>query len=424
MIVIVGAGLAGLTCARVLAQAGREVRILETSDGVGGRVRTDRHPDGFLLDRGFQTLFTAYPAAQRHLDLAALEPRAFANDVVVIRGGRWHELADPFRRPFFLPPRPTTSLLPLGDRLRLPRLRRHALRRSVRVIFAGSGPDRSFAADLHDQGFSSHGFIDAYARPRFGGIFLDRQLDTSARFGLFITKMLASGQTIVPAAGMGAIPERLAAGLRPGSVRLGVRVEGVVVAEGRAVGVALPGGEETQGDAIVIATDASSAHRLTGRDVPGEGVAVTCAYFASDTSLYAGPRLLLNADPDAFVNHAVQLSNVALTYAPAGQHLLSVAVIGASDLTDEAIANRCRADISAWFPGRDLGRLRFLRAYRIPFAQFRQPPGIFATLPPNATPTPGLFLAGEYTESSTIHGAMHSGEKAAHAVLEYLRAAS
>src|SRR6185312_14014807 len=66
MILVVGAGLAGLTCAKALVEAGREVRVIEASDHVGGRVRTDHSPDGFLLDRGFQVFFTAYPAARRN----------------------------------------------------------------------------------------------------------------------------------------------------------------------------------------------------------------------------------------------------------------------------------------------------------------------------------------------------------------------
>jgi phytoene dehydrogenase-like protein len=75
-IIIVGAGLAGLTCAKVLRARGTEVAVFEASDDVGGRVRTDER-DGFLLDRGFQVYFTSYPVAGRHLDYEALDFRDF-----------------------------------------------------------------------------------------------------------------------------------------------------------------------------------------------------------------------------------------------------------------------------------------------------------------------------------------------------------
>ncbi|HEX2097882.1 MAG TPA: FAD-dependent oxidoreductase, partial [Rubrobacteraceae bacterium] len=66
-VIVVGAGLAGLTCAKVLVERGAEIAIFEASDGVGGRVRTDEK-EGFLLDRGFQVYFAAYPVARRHLN--------------------------------------------------------------------------------------------------------------------------------------------------------------------------------------------------------------------------------------------------------------------------------------------------------------------------------------------------------------------
>ena len=424
MILVVGAGLAGLTCAKVLANAGRPVRVLEAGDAIGGRVRTDRHPDGFLLDRGFQVLFTAYPTVKRHLDLAPLAPRAFLPGATLIHNGAWHDLGDPRQRLSLLGPTLANPLLPFGDKWRTLRLRRQAIRRSVPAIFTAKGADRTTLEELRRRHFTDDGFINRFARPFFGGVFLDRSLSTSARMLLFAVKMLASGNTVLPASGMGAIADQLASHLPAGAVRLATPVEGVVEADGRAVGVTLPGGEEMQGDAVVIATDAPAAQRLTGREFPSVGLGVTCLYFASEQSLYAGPRLLLNAADDSFVNHAVQLTNVAPGYAPAGQHLLSVTVLDPSDLDDAALADRCRAEMAPWFPGKDLARLRHLATYRIPFAQFKQPPGIFATLPPNATPMPGLFLAGEYTESSSIHGAVHSGEKAAQSVLAYLDAVS
>ncbi len=75
-VIIVGAGMAGLSCAHHLHKAGISFKILEASDGVGGRVRTDK-VDGFLLDRGFQIFLTSYPEARAMLDYSALDLRPF-----------------------------------------------------------------------------------------------------------------------------------------------------------------------------------------------------------------------------------------------------------------------------------------------------------------------------------------------------------
>src|ERR687890_887171 len=102
-VIVVGAGLAGLTCAKVLAERGVEAVIFEASDEVGGRVRTDER-DGFQLDRGFQVYFTAYPISRRHLDYEALNLRAFDPGAIVCRGGKKTILSDPLRDPKALVP--------------------------------------------------------------------------------------------------------------------------------------------------------------------------------------------------------------------------------------------------------------------------------------------------------------------------------
>jgi phytoene dehydrogenase-like protein len=420
MILVVGSGLAGLTCAKVLHEAGREVRILEAADAPGGRIRTDHHQDGFLLDRGFHLLLTGYPTVKRHLDLAALRPRPLKPGAVIVREGKWHETGDPWPRRTFMGLHGGSPQLSSGDRGRLSRVQSQVRGQSVASIFTGKPGDRSASDELRARGFTQQ-FFDAFAGPYLGGVFLDRPLESSARFLLFLIKMLADGEVVLPEEGIGAVSAQLVAGLPAGCVRTGMRVEGIVEADERAVGVTLPGGEEMQGDAVIIATDAASARRLTRCELTAEPVAAACVYFASEQPLYSGPRLVVNGDAGALVSHVLQVSNVSPSCAPTGQHLIAVALSGSARADESELAARVLTDLVPWFPGHDLAGLRHLATYAVPHARFRQPAGIFANLPPNATPTKGLFLAGEYTESSTMHGAMHSGEKAAAAVLEYLR---
>ena len=425
MIVIVGAGLAGLTCAKMLAERGKRVLVLEATDQVGGRVRTDIHEDGYRLDRGFQVLFTAYPAAARHLDFERLKPRLFDPGAIIVKDGKMREVADPRREPEQVIPSLLNPFLSPLDKARTLRLATQALNLSTPDIFAGrwqpNEKDESTEAYLRRLGFSEEGAIQNFFRPFYGGIFLDRSLSTSARMFEFTFKMLAKGDIIVPAEGIQRIPEQLASALPQGSVRYSARVTELLITDGQVTGVRLENGEQIEAEQVVVATESQSAERLAGRFVekalPTQGVGTICLYFAGNEQLYTQKKILLNAEPNAYVNNAVLMTNIAPTYAPPRKHLLSVTVSGHAGEDDEAIAHRALNEMAPWFPNAYLNQWELLAVYHIPFAQFAQKPGIFDDLPNNKTNISGLYIAGEYTQSSSIQGAMHSGEYAAQAVL-------
>ncbi|GCE20348.1 NAD(P)/FAD-dependent oxidoreductase [Dictyobacter kobayashii] len=421
MIIIVGAGLAGLTCAKLLAEAGQEVLVLEAADQVGGRVRTDYHEDGYRLDRGFQVLFTSYEAAAHHLNYNTLKQRKFNPGAILLKNGKQHEITDPLREPTHTFSSLINPLISTADKLRIVKLRLQLQRISNADIFAGTqqkdGQDESTEAYLRRQGFSDK-IIDNFFRPFYGGIFLDRSLQTSARMFQFTFKMLATGDIILPAEGIQRIPEQLAASLPRGSVRCNARVAEVLISNGQARGVRLINGEEIKAETIVVATSSPIAEKFVHQTLPDKPVSAVCLYFAGDERLYNQRKILLNADPHAYVNNAVLVSNIAPTYAPPRKHLLSVTVLGNPKEDDEGIAERSKAEIAGWFPNHDLKHWQLLAVYRIPFAQFLQAPGVYDTLPGNRTDVNGLYLAGEYTQSSSIQGAMHSGECAARELLK------
>ena len=410
-IVVIGAGLAGLTCAKSLAERGAEVVLFEASDGVGGRVRTDEK-DGFLLDRGFQVYFTSYPVARRHLDHEELDLRAFDPGAIIHRGPEKTVLSDPLRDPKALVPSLFSDAATLEDKLRTLGLAAKIL--SGKATSAGEEngePDSSTLEYLRASDLSEH-YIDSFYRPFYGGVFLSRSLYTSARVFRFTFRMLATGRTVVPALGMGEIPRQLASHLPEGSLRLYSPVESLLRDGGRVVGVKAAG-DEHEADAVIVATDAPTAGRLSGEAIPEGSVGEVCLYYET-SGLGTGRKIMLNAGDDAFVNNAVEISGVSERYAPEGRHLLYAVTLEGFDLPDEELYRRGIEDLSRWYPEADF---RPVGLRRIPYGQFAQPPGIHTTLPENRTATPGLYLAGEFTEDSSINGSMLSGERAAGEVL-------
>jgi phytoene dehydrogenase-like protein len=408
--IIVGAGLAGLTCAKVLRERSVEVAVFEASDDVGGRVRTDQR-DGFLLDRGFQVYFTSYPVARRHLDYGALDFRAFDPGVIVHRGPEKSVLSDPLRDPKAFVPSLLSDAATLADKVRTLDLVVNTFPGGLSAGEENGEADTSTLEYLKAAGLSER-YIDSFFRPFYGGILLNRELSTSARVLRFTLRMLTTGRTVVPALGMGEIPRQLASHLPEDVIRLNSPVEALLHEGERVVGVRVAG-EEHEADSVIVATDAPAAGELTGEAVPEGAVGEVCLYYETD-GLGSTKKILLNAEDDAFVNNAVEITNVSEKYAPPGRHLLYAVALTGLELPDEDLYRRGIDDLSRWYPDADF---RPIALRRIPYGQFAQPPGIHSRLPENRTQTPGLVLAGEYTEDSSINGSMLSGEKAAGTVL-------
>jgi phytoene dehydrogenase-like protein len=410
-VIVVGAGLAGLTCAKVLNGRGAEVAVFEASDGVGGRVRTDEK-DGFLLDRGFQVYFTSYPVSKRHLDHEALDFRVFDPGAVVHRGRGRSVLSDPVRDPKAFLPTLLSDDATFGDKLRTVGVAAKTLPGSATSAGRENGrADVSTLEYLRSSGLSER-YIDSFFRPFYGGITLNRTLTTSSRVLRFTLRMLATGRTVVPAMGMGEISNQLASHLPENNIHLDTPVDSLLREDGRVRGVAIAG-QEHEADAVVVATDAPMAGELTGERVPEDSVGEVCLYYET-SGLEDGKKILLNADDAPFVNNASEMSNVSERYAPEGRHLLYAVALSGLDRPDDELLRRGVEDVSRWYPDAEF---RPLGLRRIPYGQFAQPPGIHEGLPDNRTATPGLFLAGEYTEDSSINGSMLSGEKAALEVL-------
>jgi phytoene dehydrogenase-like protein len=416
--VVVGGGLSGLVAARHLAESGADVTLFERRETVGGRVRS-RTVDGYTLDRGFQVLFTAYPAVRRELDLDALDLRRFTPGATIARPGKRSSLADPLRDPGTALETLFNDEVTLGDKLRLYRLQRELRGRSVEEILRRGGS--TIETYLADRGFSE-GFIDSFAAPFYGGITLDRSLSTDSAVFEYTFKMLTEGATAVPAEGMGTIPAQLAARASDAgaTVETGTAVESVTAGNGAERVTVEADGETVTADAAVVATDPKTARELTGVEaISTDTRSCVTQHVAlpSGNRPETGRRIVLNAADDR-PNQVAPMSAVAPEYAPDGRALYAATFLGERDADDEALFEAVRSALADWYPGASFADLELVGTDRIEFAQFDQPPGFRAALPAVDAPDGPVVLAGDYTRWSSIQGALESGRVAAGAALD------
>lgn len=398
--IIVGAGLAGLAAARRLARAGLAVRIYEVSDDIGGRVRTDER-DGFLLDRGFQTVCPAYPALSDLVD--RLELRPFQRGIGVLANGRLHHLA--FEPDVVNALR--TRLLSLRDVVALTRL----------ATLDGLGPvgrhkhrvDRPAHDELRAAGLSERA-IDMVLRPFLSGVFGEDMLTTSGRYLHLLLRAFLRGGAALPASGMQMLPHVLAAGLGDETIVLGTRVTSVAPGT-----VTLGDGGQVRAPVVIVATDATTAaHLLPGITTPAWH-GLTTFYYGTDTLAAEPPLLLVDADQPTIVRNAVVVSAAAPSYAPPGAQLVAASVLGAErNGAFSEVELRVRARLAALYRT-TTANWELLGSYPVAHA-----------LPAMHSPHPlrrrvrladGLYVCGDHRDTSSIQGALVSGRRAAAAAL-------
>lgn len=400
-VVIVGAGLAGLTAARVLEQNNISTVVLEASDGVGGRVRSDV-VDGFILDRGFQVLLTAYPEIHRHLDIPKLDLKTFEPGAIVWRDGHGAVVGDPIRRPKTLL---STSLAPIGtipDKARIALMRTKLKSADPRALLRGT--DIPTVDALREMGFSSQ-MIDRFFKPLVGGIQLDPTLSTSRRMFDVIFRTLATGDSAVPALGMGEITRQLESSLKSTPVHLNSPVASVKPGV-----VTMSSGQVIRTKNVVVATEGPAASTLLGLPhVPSR--AAGCVYFAAPVSPIDGAYIVLDGQGQGPVYDVAVMSNVSNHYAPTGQHLIAAALPGLAEGDLEAAA---RHQLRRWW-GAQVDDWRHLRTYRIPHGQ----PGQNPPFHPKKRVSLGdaLFVCGDHRDTGSIQGAMFSGRRCAEEVI-------
>ncbi|MER5222723.1 NAD(P)/FAD-dependent oxidoreductase [Streptomyces flaveus] len=452
-VVIVGAGVAGLSAAHRLTSAGVTTVVLEAAPYVGGRMSTEK-VDGFRLDRIGRLLSTAYPELRLTPGLDALPLRPFAPGVLVHADGRTHRAGEPGgvtsaggargalgaarafvaapRRPraarragpspdgtvaraapqAAVPPLPR-SFPPLGsaiDQARLAAALGRIAAAPVERLLAR--PDRPAGHALAARGMPAR-TVEGFLRPLLAALLCDPDLTMSSRSADLALRAFAAGRLCVPEGGADTLPELLGAALPPGTVRTGVQVTSVSTTSVR---TAEHG--ELRCRAVLLATGArAAAELLPGLRVPSFHP-VTVVHHTPDEVPSAGAGLLLDADRRGPVAHTAVLSEVDPSRAPAGRALVSSTILGAPPPDVDRVVRAHLADLY----GTSTLRWELLAVHHTPDAVPAMPPPHDLRRPVRLLA--GLYVCGDHRDTSTVQGALHSGHRAATALLTELGADS
>ena len=404
-IYIIGAGISGLIAAYELERAGYSPQILEASDGVGGRVRTDIE-NGFLLDRGFQVLLTAYPEAKRYLDYEKLKLKMFDPGAIIFKPGDFFAVHDPLRNPMRLFGMAFSKVGTLKDKFKIFTLTNSLKKKSEEKIFAE--PSLTTIDFLRNYGFSET-IIDNFFKPFFKGIFLENGLQTSSRMFNFVFKMFSIGFAAIPERGMQEIPDQLKNKLQKTVFHFNSPVEKV---EGNTI--FLRNGNKIQADKVIIASRPDRMLPQLAGQVK-EYRKVINLYFSLEKSFIAQPMIGLVPDSQYLINNFVFMTDVSKSYSSSGKALLSVTVTQDSK-ADELLVKMVALELEA-LTGIKANFFHHIKTYEITEALPQVEDMQYTISPTNTKIQDDVYLAGDYLLNGSINAAMTAGRKAAEAVM-------
>jgi phytoene dehydrogenase-like protein len=412
-VIIIGGGLAGLTAARQLQQQGIDFLLLEGSDRVGGRIKTEVM-DGFRLDRGFQVLLTAYPEAKRWLNYTTLQLQNFAPGALLLYpDGSKDRIGDPMRDLSSFWPTMRSKAGSIGDKWNILNLRNRLSAMSIEDIFRQKEIS-TMSALQKDYGFSDS-MIQHFFQPFFAGIFLETELKSSRRMFDFVFKMFGEGFAAVPNLGMEEIPKQLAAHLPKGSIKTEAKVDSI---EGQQV--RLSDGSVLSAPQIIVATKATGLIKNLA-PVNTAFHSTTHLHFVAEEAPIKEPLIALNTRKERISNNICTISSAAKGYAPEGMHLISISIVGKVDFSAAAITKQVRNELATWF-GKSVEDWHLLDNHTVEYALPNQNTVRYDIAKSELKIRKGLYHCGDYLLNGSSNAAMRTGRLAGEAVGDELGA--
>ena len=406
---IIGAGVSGLIAARVLENYGYHPVVIEATDRVGGRVKTDVI-DCYQLDHGFQVLLTAYPAVKKHLDYEALDLQKILPGASIFKSSGQKIIGDPLRNISLLVSTLLSGIGNLSDKLKILKLNQKLKKKTMSAIF--SDTEQSTLSYLENLGFSKEIIADFFM-PFFSGIFLETKLETSSRMFEFVYKMFGEGDATIPKAGIEAVPKQLLNNLKTTTFKYNTKVAALKDGE-----ITLDDGTQLESHYTIVATEASGlVSNLKNQST--EWKSCTTLYFETETRVINKKLIGLIPKSGTLINNIFYNSSLESIKNPQNE-LLSVTVIDDQNISHEVLVEAVKTELKAYC---GITTTMFIKLYRIPKALPKLRNLKYDMMPSETRLTNGLFLAGDTQLNASLNAAMISGERAALGVIESITSA-
>ena len=403
---IIGAGISGLIAATVLEKNGLSPVIIESTDRAGGRVKTDI-VEGYQLDHGFQVLLTAYPAAQKYLNLEALQLQTFIPGASIFKNGKQNSIGDPLRDKSLLLSTVFARVGTLSDKFKILKLNIKLKKKSLSEIF--SSKEQTTKTYLIDFGFSSK-MINDFFNPFFSGIFLENKLETSSRMFEFVYKMFGEGDAALPKGGMQAIPKQLSNNLKRTTFKFNTKVATVNDSE-----ITLEDGQKIKSDFTIIATEPTKlVNKLNKKVIDWQSC--DTLYFETESRVINKPLIGLIPEKNSVINNIFYHTSLESDL-KGNKELLSVTVVDNQNLSSDKLIQRVQSELKQYC-GIDV--IKLIKHYKIPVSLPKLQNLQYNLLPSQTCLTDTIFLAGDVQLNGSLNAAMIAGEKAALGVLDNL----